>query len=604
MSAPTSVPASPAPSAARAYLPMTRPEIDDETIAGVAEVLRSGWITSGPQVKAFEAELSAYCGGRPARVFNSGTCTMEIALRVAGIGPGHEVITTPLSWVATSNVILAVGAKPVFVDIDPATRNLDLERVEAAITPATRAILPVDLAGLPVDRDRLHALAARHRLRVVEDAAQSFGSAWSGRRIGSFGDFVSFSFHPNKNITTIEGGCLVLPDERAAKLAEQYRLQGVVRSGYDGMEVEVLGGKFNLTDVAARVGRGQLKHLEGFTAKRRELARAYFRELRDAGPARPRPGAAGRRFRAEQLAHVPGDAPGGAADAEAGRGHGPPARAGHRHGRALPGDPPLRPLPAPGLEGRRLPPRGVCRAQSPHPPALSRHDGGRRGAGRRRAGGSPRGALEIMSAPSVQVSVVIPVYNEEPNLPALFARLYPVLDRLGRSYEVIFTNDGSEDRSFALLCAQHALRPEVTRVIDFNSNYGQHMAIMAAFERVRGEVIVTLDADLQNPPEEIPKLLAKVDEGFDYVGGYRLKRQDTVFRKIASRLINFARERTTSIEMTDQGCMLRAYRRPLVDAVVRSGAINTFIPALAYTFASRPAEVGVEHADRNAGVSN
>jgi len=279
MSAPTSVPASPAPSAARAYLPMTRPEIDDETIAGVAEVLRSGWITSGPQVKAFEAELSAYCGGRPARVFNSGTCTMEIALRVAGIGPGHEVITTPLSWVATSNVILAVGAKPVFVDIDPATRNLDLERVEAAITPATRAILPVDLAGLPVDRDRLHALAARHRLRVVEDAAQSFGSAWSGRRIGSFGDFVSFSFHPNKNITTIEGGCLVLPDERAAKLAEQYRLQGVVRSGYDGMEVEVLGGKFNLTDVAARVGRGQLKHLEGFTAKRRELARAYFREF-------------------------------------------------------------------------------------------------------------------------------------------------------------------------------------------------------------------------------------------------------------------------------------------------------------------------------------
>jgi undecaprenyl-phosphate 4-deoxy-4-formamido-L-arabinose transferase len=209
-----------------------------------------------------------------------------------------------------------------------------------------------------------------------------------------------------------------------------------------------------------------------------------------------------------------------------------------------------------------------------------------------------------MSAPSVQVSVVIPVYNEEPNLPALFARLYPVLDRLGRSYEVIFTNDGSEDRSFALLCAQHALRPEVTRVIDFNSNYGQHMAIMAAFERVRGEVIVTLDADLQNPPEEIPKLLAKVDEGFDYVGGYRLKRHDTVFRKIASRLINFARERTTSIEMTDQGCMLRAYRRPLVDAVVRSGAINTFIPALAYTFASRPGEVGVEHADRNAGVSN
>ena len=149
------------------FLPFTRPTIDDATIAGVTDVLRSGWITSGPQVKAFEAKLSEYCGGRPVRAFNSGTCTMEIALRLAGIGPGHEVITTPLSWVATSNVVLAVGAKPVFVDIDPATRNIDLARAEAAITPATRAIIPVDLSGLPVDRDRLYALAQKHRLRVV-----------------------------------------------------------------------------------------------------------------------------------------------------------------------------------------------------------------------------------------------------------------------------------------------------------------------------------------------------------------------------------------------------------------------------------------------------
>lgn len=261
------------------FLPLTRPTIDDATIAGVADVLRSGWITSGPKVKEFEAALSAACGGRPVRAFNSGTCTMEIALRIAGIGPGHEVITTPLSWVATSNVILEVGARPVFVDIDPATRNLDLDRVEAAITPATRALLPVDLAGLPVDRDRLYAIARRHGLRVVEDAAQAFGSNWRGRRIGAEGDFVSFSFHPNKNITTIEGGALVLNDEREAKLAEQYRLQGVVRSGTDGMEVEVVGGKFNLTDVAARVGLGQLPHLETFNARRRELARAYFAAL-------------------------------------------------------------------------------------------------------------------------------------------------------------------------------------------------------------------------------------------------------------------------------------------------------------------------------------
>jgi len=261
---------------AKPFLPLTRPTIDDETIAGVAEVLRSGWITSGPKVKELEAKLSDYCGGRPVRVFNSGTCTMEIALRIAGIGAGHEVITTPLSWVATSNVILEVGARPVFVEIDPVTRNIDLNRIEAAITPATRAIIPVDLAGLPVDRDRLYAIARKHGLRVVEDAAQSFGSRWGKRRIGSFGDFVSVSFHPNKNITTIEGGCLVMNDEREAKLAEQYRLQGVVRSGLDGMEVELVGGKFNLTDVAARVGLGQLPHLEEFNAKRRELARVYF----------------------------------------------------------------------------------------------------------------------------------------------------------------------------------------------------------------------------------------------------------------------------------------------------------------------------------------
>jgi dTDP-4-amino-4,6-dideoxygalactose transaminase len=261
------------------YLPLTRPTIDEETISGVVEVLRSGWITSGPKVKELEAKLSEACAGRPVRVFNSGTCTMEIALRIAGVGPGHEVITTPLSWVATANVILEVGARPVFVDIDPVTRNIDLDRIEAVITPATRAIIPVDLAGLPVDRDRLYAIAQKHNLRVVEDAAQSFGSNWRGRRIGACGDFVSFSFHPNKNITTIEGGALVLNDEREVKLAEQYRLQGVVRSGFDGMEVELVGGKFNLTDVAARVGLGQLPRLGEFNAKRRDLVRAYFELL-------------------------------------------------------------------------------------------------------------------------------------------------------------------------------------------------------------------------------------------------------------------------------------------------------------------------------------
>jgi len=210
------------------------------------------------------------------RTFNSGTCTMEIALRIAGIGAGDEVITTPISWVATANVILEVGATPVFADIDPVTRNIDLDQVEAAITPKTRAIIPVYLAGRPVDMDRLYALAAKYQLRVIEDAAQAIGSSWRGKPIGSFGDFVSFSFQANKNITTSEGGCLVLNNAEEAALAEKYRLQGVTRSGWDGIEVDVLGGKFNMTDIAAAIGLGQFKHLNEITSHRRKLARRYF----------------------------------------------------------------------------------------------------------------------------------------------------------------------------------------------------------------------------------------------------------------------------------------------------------------------------------------
>jgi len=258
------------------FLPFSRPTIDEATISAVADVLRSGWITSGPKVQAFEAKLSDYFGGRPVRTFNSGTCTMEIALRIAGIGPGDEVITTPISWVATANVILEVGATPVFADIDPITRNIDLDKLEAAITPRTKAIIPVYLAGLPVDMDRLYAIAKQYKLRVIEDAAQAIGSSWHGKRIGAFGDFVSFSFQVNKNITTSEGGCLVLNDAEEAKLAEKYRLQGVVRSGFDGIEVDVLGGKFNMTDIAATIGLGQFAHLEEVTAKRRALAKHYF----------------------------------------------------------------------------------------------------------------------------------------------------------------------------------------------------------------------------------------------------------------------------------------------------------------------------------------
>ena len=206
-----------------------------------------------------------------------------------------------------------------------------------------------------------------------------------------------------------------------------------------------------------------------------------------------------------------------------------------------------------------------------------------------------------MTQPSL--SVVIPVYNEEAGLPALFARLYPALDALGVRYEVIFVNDGSRDRSAALLKDQFAARPDVTRVILFNANYGQHLAILAGFERVRGERIVTLDADLQNPPEEIGKLLAAMDGGADYVGGVRRTREDAWWRRTASRLMNRVRERITRIRMTDQGCMLRAYSRDIVDAVAAAREVSTFIPALAYTFAHHPAEVDVLHEERAAGES-
>jgi len=261
---------------AMSFLPFSKPTIDETTIAEVGNVLRSGWITSGPKVAEFEQVLSDYFGGRPVRTFNSGTCTMEIALRIAGIGPGDEVITTPISWVATANVILEVGATPVFADIDPVTRNVDLDKLEAAINSRTKAIIPVYLAGKPVDMERLYAIAAKYRLRVIEDAAQAIGSSWQGKPIGSFGDFVSFSFQANKNITTSEGGCLVLNDEEEVRLAEKYRLQGVTRSGWDGIEVDVLGGKFNMTDIAATIGLGQFAQLDAITARRRKLARHYF----------------------------------------------------------------------------------------------------------------------------------------------------------------------------------------------------------------------------------------------------------------------------------------------------------------------------------------
>ena len=202
-----------------------------------------------------------------------------------------------------------------------------------------------------------------------------------------------------------------------------------------------------------------------------------------------------------------------------------------------------------------------------------------------------------------ELSIIIPVYNEEAGLPALFARLYPALDALATSYEIVFIDDGSRDRSVALLRAQYETRPDVTRVIVLASNAGQHMAIMAGFEHARGSIVVTLDADLQNPPEEIGKLVEKVREGHDCVGSIRQNRRDSFFRRYASKAMNGIRERITRIRMTDQGCMLRAYSRDIVDAINSCQEVSTFIPALAYSFARRPVEIEVAHEERHAGES-
>jgi undecaprenyl-phosphate 4-deoxy-4-formamido-L-arabinose transferase len=202
-----------------------------------------------------------------------------------------------------------------------------------------------------------------------------------------------------------------------------------------------------------------------------------------------------------------------------------------------------------------------------------------------------------------KLSVVIPVYNEEAVLPTLFARLYPALDALGLSFEIVFINDGSKDRSVALLRQQFARRPKETRVVLFHANFGQHSAVMAGLAYARGEYVVTLDADLQNPPEEIAKLVGKLDEGYDYVGTIRQQRQDSLWRRSFSKAINKIREWITPVRITDQGCMMRGYARSVVAALNQTREVNTFIPALASLYAMNPVEVPIAHEERHAGRS-
>jgi dTDP-4-amino-4,6-dideoxygalactose transaminase len=260
------------------YLPFARPTIDEAMVAAVSDTLRSRWIATGPRVAAFEAELSRYLGGRPVRTLTSATAAMQVALEMLHVGPGDEVVTPAQSFFATANVIERTGATTVFVDVELQSRNVDMAQAEAAITPRTRVFLPVHY-NAPLDPRALAAFRARHGVRILEDAALAIGSRVGGKPVGANGDLVSFSFHPNKNMTTIEGGALVVNDAAEAAAVERLRFHGMEKLADGTRDVEEPGLKANLSDVSARLGLEQLPHLDRWCEARERLATHYFRCL-------------------------------------------------------------------------------------------------------------------------------------------------------------------------------------------------------------------------------------------------------------------------------------------------------------------------------------
>ena len=266
------------------FLPFAKPCLSEAAIEEVAACLRSGWITTGPRVQKLEEMLSQYHGGRRALCLSSATAGLHLALLALKLEEGDEVITTPLTFAATLNCIVLAGGTPVLVDIDPRTLNMDVDRLEAAITPRTRALMPVHFAGLPVDLDPLYALAEKHGLRVVEDCAHAIGASYKGRRIGTFGDIQVMSFHPNKNMTTGEGGCVVTSDPEIITTIERLRFHGIDRNAFNRFakggsqtyDIAVPGFKYNMMDMQAALGIHQLPELDGFIEKRARLAGRYL----------------------------------------------------------------------------------------------------------------------------------------------------------------------------------------------------------------------------------------------------------------------------------------------------------------------------------------
>jgi dTDP-4-amino-4,6-dideoxygalactose transaminase len=265
------------------FLPFARPAIGEEEIAELLDTLRSGWITTGPKVERFAGEFAAYVGGRFAVPVSSATAGLHVALLALGVGPGDEVITTPLTFVATLNTIVHCGAVPVLADIDRATLNVRVEEIEKRITTRTRAIVPVHYVGQAADLDPILNLASRHGIAVLEDAAHAVGSEYRGRRIGSFPTTSVFSFHPNKNMTTGEGGMVVTEDEEVFEKASLLKFHGMDReawkrfakAGSPRYDVAVPGFKYNMMDIQAALGLHQLRRLEGFLIERERLAARY-----------------------------------------------------------------------------------------------------------------------------------------------------------------------------------------------------------------------------------------------------------------------------------------------------------------------------------------
>ncbi|HET8871351.1 MAG TPA: DegT/DnrJ/EryC1/StrS family aminotransferase [Aquabacterium sp.] len=275
------------------FLPFALPEIGDEEIAEVVDTLRSGWVTTGPKARRFEQEFVSYLGddGLQAIAVNSATAGLHLALEALGIGPGDEVITTTHTFTATAEVVRYLGADVKLVDIDPATLNIDPAAIEAAITPRTKAIMPVHYAGLAVDMDAVFAIADKHGLKVVEDAAHALPTTYKQKMVGLLrSDAVVFSFYANKTMTTGEGGMLVTRDAQLAARAKVMRLHGINRDAFDRFtakvpswyyEIVAPGFKYNLTDIAAALGLHQLKRLPGFQVRREAIAARYDEALAD-----------------------------------------------------------------------------------------------------------------------------------------------------------------------------------------------------------------------------------------------------------------------------------------------------------------------------------